>query len=85
MVQFVRDSISFNGLILLNYWLTISVQIIWDLGGGVTTDGSICTHVLTVKARRTLNFCTALCSGLVLVIIIICAYVVYVASSSQHV
>lgn len=38
-------------------------NIIWELGGNVTTDGSSCSHVLTVKARRTLNFCTALCSG----------------------
>ncbi|KAK9671132.1 hypothetical protein RND81_12G008700 [Saponaria officinalis] len=39
------------------------VKTIVDLGGSITADGSKCTHVLTVKARRTLNFCTALCSG----------------------
>ncbi|KAL9232612.1 hypothetical protein vseg_007703 [Gypsophila vaccaria] len=39
------------------------VKTIAELGGSITGDGSKCTHVLTVKARRTLNFCTALCSG----------------------
>ncbi|KAL6997565.1 hypothetical protein U1Q18_007692 [Sarracenia purpurea var. burkii] len=38
-------------------------QIIEDLGGAVTSDGSLCTHVITGKVRKTLNFCTALCSG----------------------
>ncbi|XP_074320514.1 uncharacterized protein LOC141657252 [Silene latifolia] len=39
------------------------VKTIVDLGGSVASDGSVCTHVLTGKARRTLNFCTALCAG----------------------
>ncbi|KAH9621859.1 hypothetical protein KSS87_019600 [Heliosperma pusillum] len=39
------------------------VKTIEDLGGSVAADGSVCTHVLTGKARRTLNFCTALCAG----------------------
>ncbi|XP_047318170.1 uncharacterized protein LOC124921541 [Impatiens glandulifera] len=38
-------------------------KIIEDLGGVVTMDGSVSTHVVTGKVRRTLNFCTALCSG----------------------
>ncbi|KAL8095318.1 uncharacterized protein LOC141689960 [Apium graveolens] len=38
-------------------------KIIKELGGDVTADGSLCTHVITGKVRRTLNFCTALCSG----------------------
>ncbi|GAB2267168.1 hypothetical protein Dimus_002152 [Dionaea muscipula] len=38
-------------------------KIIEDLGGAVTTDGSLATHVLTGKVRKTLNFCTALCLG----------------------
>ncbi|XAR68461.1 hypothetical protein NMG60_11003576 [Bertholletia excelsa] len=38
-------------------------KIIENLGGAVTTDGSLCTHVVTGQVRRTLNFCTALCSG----------------------
>ncbi|KAI3968257.1 hypothetical protein MKX01_018560 [Papaver californicum] len=38
-------------------------KIIQDLGGAVVSDGSYTTHVVTGKARRTLNFCTALCSG----------------------
>ncbi|KAL6336906.1 hypothetical protein AAG906_036220 [Vitis piasezkii] len=38
-------------------------KIIKDLGGSVTSDGSACTHVVTGKVRKTLNFCTALCSG----------------------
>ncbi|GAB4851684.1 hypothetical protein Ancab_031088 [Ancistrocladus abbreviatus] len=38
-------------------------KIIEDLGGVVTANGSLTTHVLTGKVRRTLNFCTALCSG----------------------
>ncbi|XP_038972881.1 uncharacterized protein LOC103695462 isoform X2 [Phoenix dactylifera] len=38
-------------------------KIVIELGGAVTCEGSSCTHVITGKARRTLNFCTALCSG----------------------
>ncbi|CAI9765645.1 unnamed protein product [Fraxinus pennsylvanica] len=38
-------------------------KIIGDLGGFVTSDGSVSTHVITGKVRKTLNFCTALCSG----------------------
>ncbi|XP_057784039.1 uncharacterized protein LOC131001573 [Salvia miltiorrhiza] len=38
-------------------------KIIEDLGGIVTSDGSASTHVVTGKVRKTLNFCTALCSG----------------------
>ncbi|KAL8041361.1 hypothetical protein ABFX02_10G160300 [Erythranthe guttata] len=38
-------------------------KIIEDLGGVVSSDGSVCTHVVTGKVRQTLNFCTALCSG----------------------
>ncbi|XP_075102796.1 uncharacterized protein LOC107771697 isoform X3 [Nicotiana tabacum] len=39
------------------------MQIIGDLGGNVTSDGSVSTHVVTGKVRKTLNFCSALCSG----------------------
>nr|GMD85663.1 microcephalin isoform X1 [Ipomoea batatas] len=38
-------------------------KIIENLGGLVTSDGSECTHVVTGKVRKTLNFCKALCSG----------------------
>ncbi|XP_073114005.1 uncharacterized protein [Elaeis guineensis] len=38
-------------------------KIVIELRGTVTCEGSACTHVITGKARRTLNFCTALCSG----------------------
>ncbi|XP_071688258.1 uncharacterized protein [Rutidosis leptorrhynchoides] len=38
-------------------------RIIKDLGGSVTSDGRESTHVVTGKVRKTLNFCTALCSG----------------------
>ncbi|XP_048322061.2 uncharacterized protein LOC107431598 isoform X5 [Ziziphus jujuba] len=38
-------------------------KVIEDLGGSVTSDGNTCTHVITGKVRKTLNFCTALCSG----------------------
>ncbi|KAL3637196.1 hypothetical protein CASFOL_019495 [Castilleja foliolosa] len=38
-------------------------KIIEDLGGVVASDGSASTHVVTGKVRKTLNFCTALCSG----------------------
>ncbi|XP_017255859.1 uncharacterized protein LOC135146694 isoform X1 [Daucus carota subsp. sativus] len=38
-------------------------KIIKELGGDVITDGSLATHVITGKVRRTLNFCTALCCG----------------------
>ncbi|CAH9131726.1 unnamed protein product [Cuscuta epithymum] len=41
----------------------ILTKIIESLGGDVTSDGSICTHVVTGKVRITLNFCKALCSG----------------------
>jgi hypothetical protein len=37
------------------------------LGGFVTSEGSSCTHVVTGKARRTMNFCMALSSGLVFI------------------
>ncbi|KAE9585255.1 hypothetical protein Lal_00017951 [Lupinus albus] len=38
-------------------------RVIEDLGGTVSYDGSTATHVVTGKVRKTLNFCTALCSG----------------------
>ncbi|RAL48497.1 hypothetical protein DM860_005921 [Cuscuta australis] len=45
-------------------------QIIENLGGDVTSDGSRCTHVVTGKVRKTLNFCKALCSGIAFVTVI---------------
>lgn len=41
------------------------MQVIRKLGGDVTLDGTMSTHIVTGKVRKTLNFCTALCSGLV--------------------
>ncbi|KAG2290648.1 hypothetical protein Bca52824_050252 [Brassica carinata] len=41
-------------------WLT---ELIRKLGGDVTMDGNMSTHIVTSKVRKTLNFCTALCSG----------------------
>eukprot|EP01018_Ginkgo_biloba_P030891 Gb_07005 [translate_table: standard] len=38
-------------------------KIVETLGGIVSSDGNICTHVVTGQVRRTLNFCTALCAG----------------------
>ncbi|KAM7257053.1 hypothetical protein ACFE04_012794 [Oxalis oulophora] len=38
-------------------------KVVENLGGTVTVDGNVCTHVVTGKVRKTLNFCTALCSG----------------------
>nr|PNR44297.1 hypothetical protein PHYPA_016681 [Physcomitrium patens] len=38
-------------------------QLVEKLGGKVTGDGGQCTHVIASEVRRTLNFCTALCSG----------------------
>ncbi|XP_061363007.1 uncharacterized protein LOC133306682 [Gastrolobium bilobum] len=38
-------------------------KVIEDLGGTMAYDGSMTTHVVTGKVRKTLNFCTALCSG----------------------
>ncbi|KAL8489428.1 hypothetical protein ACS0TY_025364 [Phlomoides rotata] len=38
-------------------------KIIENLGGAVASDGRASTHVVTGKVRKTLNFCTALCSG----------------------
>lgn len=42
---------------------TCLVKVVEDLGGNVTSHGTAATHVITGKARRTLNFCIALCSG----------------------
>ncbi|KAJ0258292.1 Uncharacterized protein HA466_0071100 [Hirschfeldia incana] len=41
-------------------WLTEGIR---KLGGDVTVDGNMSTHIVTGKVRKTLNFCTALCSG----------------------
>jgi hypothetical protein len=41
------------------------VQVVETLRGFVTCDGHSCTHVVTGKARRTMNFCIALSSGYV--------------------
>lgn len=38
-------------------------KIIVDLGGIVTSEGNLSTHIVTGKARKTLNFCAGLCSG----------------------
>lgn len=38
-------------------------KIIENLGGIVSCNGNICTHIVTGQVRRTLNFCTALCAG----------------------
>ncbi|XP_073147169.1 uncharacterized protein [Henckelia pumila] len=38
-------------------------KVIEDMGGVVTSNGSESTHVVTGKARKTFNFCIALCSG----------------------
>ncbi|XP_042490766.1 uncharacterized protein LOC122070646 [Macadamia integrifolia] len=38
-------------------------QMIDDLDGVVTSDGSVSTHIITGKVRRTRNLCIALCSG----------------------
>ena len=39
------------------------VQVVETLGGFVTCEGHSCTHIVTGKARRTMNFCVALSSG----------------------
>ncbi|XP_022766618.1 uncharacterized protein LOC111311476 isoform X2 [Durio zibethinus] len=39
------------------------IKVIENLGGSPTFNGSISTHIVTGKVRKTLNFCTALCSG----------------------
>lgn len=38
-------------------------KVVETLRGFVTCDGHSCTHVVTGKARRTMNFCIALSSG----------------------
>ncbi|XP_073018693.1 uncharacterized protein [Primulina eburnea] len=38
-------------------------KIIEDMGGVVTSNGSESTHVVSGEARKTFNFCIALCSG----------------------
>ncbi|XP_007028599.2 PREDICTED: uncharacterized protein LOC18598836 [Theobroma cacao] len=38
-------------------------KVIENLGGTPTSDGRISTHIVTGKVRKTLNFCTAFCSG----------------------
>ncbi|XP_072960866.1 uncharacterized protein [Typha angustifolia] len=42
---------------------TCLTKIVEKLGGSVTCEGSASTHVVTGKARKTMNFCIALCSG----------------------
>ncbi|XP_031745547.1 mediator of DNA damage checkpoint protein 1-like [Cucumis sativus] len=39
------------------------IQMIEELGGSLTADGSTSTDVITGKVRKTLNFCIALFSG----------------------
>lgn len=62
-----KDSSSFqvdstkNHLMLSSGFLL--QQVIRKLGGDVTMDGNMSTHIVTSKVRKTLNFCTALCSG----------------------
>ncbi|CAK7342698.1 unnamed protein product [Dovyalis caffra] len=43
--------------------MSLRLKVIETLGGAVTPDGSVSTHVVTGKVRITLNFCTALSSG----------------------
>ncbi|XP_062179198.1 uncharacterized protein LOC133883829 isoform X2 [Phragmites australis] len=38
-------------------------EVVEMLGGFVTCEGHSCTHIVTGKARRTMNFCVALSSG----------------------
>ncbi|RLN27565.1 mediator of DNA damage checkpoint protein 1 isoform X1 [Panicum miliaceum] len=38
-------------------------KVVETLGGFVTCEGHSCTHIVTGKARRTMNFCIALSSG----------------------
>ncbi|WVZ98307.1 hypothetical protein U9M48_043768 [Paspalum notatum var. saurae] len=38
-------------------------KVVEMLKGSVTCQGYLCTHIVTGKARRTMNFCVALCSG----------------------
>ncbi|KAK3138931.1 hypothetical protein QOZ80_5AG0375350 [Eleusine coracana subsp. coracana] len=38
-------------------------EVVETLGGSVTCEGHSCTHIVTGKARRTMNFCIALSSG----------------------
>ncbi|GJN14379.1 hypothetical protein PR202_gb01202 [Eleusine coracana subsp. coracana] len=40
-------------------------EVVEMLGGSVTCEGHSCTHIVTGKARRTMNFCIALSSGFV--------------------
>ncbi|PIA48277.1 hypothetical protein AQUCO_01400695v1 [Aquilegia coerulea] len=42
---------------------TSLTQIIENLGGAMASEGSLVTHIITGKARKTQNFCVALCSG----------------------
>ncbi|KAF8719943.1 hypothetical protein HU200_024709 [Digitaria exilis] len=38
-------------------------KVVETLGGLVSCEGHLCTHIVTGKARRTMNFCVALSSG----------------------
>ncbi|XP_068653875.1 uncharacterized protein [Aristolochia californica] len=38
-------------------------KIVEDLGGSITSHGSSCTHAIIGTVRRTITFCTTLCSG----------------------
>lgn len=58
-------STAYNYFEFCRFLCLFYIQVIEDLGGAITSDGSTSTHVVTGKVRTTLNFCTALCSGLV--------------------
>lgn len=47
------------------------MQVVHELGGSVTCDGNSSTHVIAGKVRRTLNFSTALCSGLAFLLLLL--------------
>ncbi|XP_042514779.1 uncharacterized protein LOC122089259 isoform X2 [Macadamia integrifolia] len=61
------SKVNFPSIMLMNMADDVKkerlTKIIEDLGGVVTSEGSVSTHTITGKVRRTLNLCTALCSG----------------------
>ncbi|XP_049931775.1 uncharacterized protein LOC116248385 isoform X2 [Nymphaea colorata] len=66
-VSLLQSEVQNPVLMLMNiadeFKKTQLTEIIRGLHGSVSAYGNACTHVVTGKARSTLNFCTALCSG----------------------
>ncbi|XP_042483152.1 uncharacterized protein LOC122063523 isoform X1 [Macadamia integrifolia] len=63
----LSSKVNFPWILLMNMADDVKkerlTKMIDDLDGVVTSDGSVSTHIITGKVRRTRNLCIALCSG----------------------